>query len=104
MADPFYVRFNIDIPFDEAEKRFLNRLENQIRRLTQGVNDEARRRGDFCSSLLDPLMISVETALGETHGGFFHDDIGFVAAWRKVLTGDFLTCLHGVEALYRGLK
>lgn len=97
MPDPFHVRFNIDVPIDEARRRFINRIENRVLNLVQAL-DKAGRSNSF--NVLDPLIIEVESALGEPHLTDVSTPGIFIEVWRKRINGDFYRCLIATEKLY----
>lgn len=98
MPDPFHVRFNIDIPIDEAQRRFVNRIANRVRIIASAI---------CFNDTLDRLLWDVEAALGEPHSAQIELGIDgiptFVWRWRKVVGDDFLRCLHAIEGFYKGL-
>ncbi len=92
----FHFRFNIDVPVDETEKRFINRLRNFIRdRFT--ILDEyyqtldEYREWDIKYSRYGVLR-HVASVLGQE----------FDTTWslRNYIGDDFTRCLQSVEALY----
>lgn len=100
MPDPFYVRFNIDVPVEEARTRFINRIENRVRKMAKALYDASQAHH---TNVLDPLMIEVETALGEPHLDHVSSPNGFVLAWRERVADDFSRCLLAIEGLYQAL-
>jgi len=95
MPDPFHVRFNIDVPIDEARRRFVNRIENRVLKLVELINEGGRNK-----SALDPLIIDIESALGEPHLRYVWSPGLFIEVWRKRINGDFYRCLVAVENLH----
>jgi hypothetical protein len=100
MPDPFHRRFNIDVPIEEARRRFINRIENRVRRIVEMIGDAAYRPG---RSPLDSLMLDVETALGQPHLQYLNTSNTFVLTWRERIANDFSKCLLAVEALHQAL-
>jgi hypothetical protein len=98
MPAPFHLRFNLDLPTHEAQKKFINRIENEVRKIAA---DFERALRDGAAHTLNPLMIAVESTLGELHDSYVHDEISFISAWRRVVKNDFLSCLRAFEALYQ---
>ncbi len=98
MAEPFYVRFNINPPSEEAQKKFMNRIENYVRLLMNGLEDSGRGRE------LDNLLILVEVKLGEPHLNYASSSHVFIEVWRKRIGNDFSRCLQAVEGLYQALQ
>lgn len=96
MSDPFYVRFNIDVDLAEACRRFVNRIENYVLTLMNELH------GRYAEPL-DPIMIAVETALGEQHLTFVFSSGVFIEVWRERVANDFSRCLQATEALYAAL-
>lgn len=52
MADPFHVRFNIEVPIEDARRRFINRIENRVRKMATALYDRRPANQFF---VLDPL-------------------------------------------------
>lgn len=94
MPDPFHVRFNIDVPIEEARRRFINRIENGVLKLAQVIDGEWRARH---VNALDPLIIEVESALGEPHLSHVSSPGVFIGVWRERIHGEFRRCLIAVE-------
>lgn len=100
MPDPFHVRFSIDVPVEEAQRRFINRIENRVRNLADAIHDAARSNSQW---VLDPLMIRIETTLGEPHDDYVSSAGSFIVRWRELVDGDISRCLQCVEGFYKGL-
>jgi len=98
MADPFHVRFNIDLPIEEAQKRFINRTENYVSLILADLESLAYDDVD-----LDNIMIFVEAELGEPHLTYVLNSGVFVEVWRKGIGGDIHRCLQAIEGLYQVL-
>src|SRR3990167_3693496 len=98
MPDPFHVRFNIDVPIEEARRRFINRIENRVQKMAKALYDAGQAQR---TNVLDPLMIEVETALGEPHLDHVSSPNAFVLAWRERIADDFSRCLLAIEGLYQ---
>lgn len=98
MPDPFHVRFNIDVPIEEAQRRFVNRIAHRVRLIASALS--------FGDSL-DTLLREVEAKLGEPHSRQI--DYGayglpsFGERWRELVGEDFLRCLLALEGFYNGL-
>ena len=97
MPDPFHKRFEIDVPIEEARRRFINRIENRVLSLMQRLDYVARADS---RNVLDPVMIEVESALGESHLTYVSGASGFIDVWRKRINADFSRCLIATEKLY----
>ena len=99
MPDPFHKRFTIEVPIEEARKRFVNRIANRVRKMASSLSFDDRLNG---------LLWEVEATLGEPHSRYIeHGREGestFVGRWSKIVADDFLRCLHAVEGLYKGLQ
>lgn len=100
MSEPFHVRFNIDVPIGEACRRFVNRIENEVRQLVSALEGQEGER----SELLDPIMLGVHSALGESHDSYIADSINFTIVWRRLIKNDFHRCLRAVEGLHGQFK
>jgi hypothetical protein len=61
MPDPFHVRFNIEVPSEEARRRLINRIENKVRNIASALLEAV----GHISNPLEALIIEVETAVGE---------------------------------------
>lgn len=98
MPEPFYVRFNIDVPIEEARRRFINRIANRIRILASAI---------CFDDTLDGLMWEIEATLGEPHSAQIELGVEgiptFTWRWRKLVSDDILRCLHALEGFYKGL-
>ena len=98
MPDPFYARFNIDVPIDEARRRFVNRVANRVRMIASALSFD---------DTLDPLLWEIEATLGESHSRQIEHGIygvpTFVERWCEIVGDDFLRCLHALEGFYRGI-
>lgn len=98
MTQPFHVRFNIDLPIEEARRRFVNRIANRVRIIASAICfDDA----------LDRLLWEVEATLGEPHSqeigpGKFGEPV-FVERWCEMVGEDFSRCLSALEGFYKGL-
>lgn len=97
MADPFHVRFKIDVPNEEAQRRFINRIENRVLNLVQAL-DKAGRTNSV--NVINPLIVEVESALGEPHLTHVGSPSVFIEVWRERIKGDFSRCLIAVEKLH----
>lgn len=97
MADPFHMRFNIDLPIEEAQRRFMNRIENYVHLLMEDL----QRSGQGAD--LDKLAIFVEVELGEPHFTYVASPYVFTEVWRKRIAGELHRCLHAIEGLYKAL-
>ena len=97
MADPFHVRFKIDVPTEEARRRFINRIENRVLSLIQAL-DKAGRTNSI--DAINPLLVEVESALGEPHLTHAGSPSVFIEVWRERIKGDFSRCLIAVEKLH----
>ena len=99
MPDPFHVRFNIEVPIDEARRRFVNRIANQVRIIASAI---------CFSDTLDGLLWEIEATLGEPHSIRIEPgtsgEPSFIERWVEIVDGDFLRCLHALEGLYNGLE
>jgi hypothetical protein len=104
MPDPFYIRFNIEVPIEEARRRFVNRIANRVRKLLWMVS---------IAGSLDATMYEVESKLGEPHSKFLDYNevdqhlIGerlFVVRWAELVMENFFRCLQALEGLYIGLE
>lgn len=90
---PFRQRFNIKVQDKEAKQRFLNRVSNQVAEgFFYSVFDEA---GEEEEELEDNIMREVAKSLGKIYG-YSYD-------FNYYVSGDFDTCLHALEVLYREL-
>lgn len=98
MAEPFHVRFNIEVPLEEARRRFVNRIANRIRRIVSALS---------LNDTLEKLLFEVEAKLGEPHlrriDPGIHGEPDFVERWSEIIGGDFWRSLHAVEGFYHGL-
>ena len=101
MPDPFYVRFNIDVPIDDAQQRFINRIENRVRQLARKLESLGEAR---LGQSLDDIIIEVENRLGEPHLTYVLYATTFADVWKKRVNEDFLRCLQAVESLYETLN
>jgi hypothetical protein len=64
-------QIDINLAIGETEKRFVNRIQKEIIKLAREINEQFSGPGNQFggSTILDPLMIEVETHLGEAvHG------------------------------------
>lgn len=99
MAEPFHIRFNIDVPIAEAQRRFVNRIENNVRQAMERVYlDSSRTR-----SALDRLLAEVKTTLGEPNREDSLYPFQFMSEWAKLVTGDFSRCLQALEGFHNAL-
>jgi len=96
MADPFHIRFNIDVPVEEAQRRFVNRMENRILKIMENASR-------FANTNLDSITIDVETTLGEPHLTYVGTSGVFIQVWRKRVDNDFSRCFRAIEGLYQAL-
>jgi hypothetical protein len=85
MAEPFHVRFNIDVPIAEAQRRFVNRIENNVRQAMETVWSDSGNTG----SALTLLLAEVQSTLGEPHRETLVFRSGIHERMGKVVTGDF---------------
>jgi hypothetical protein len=100
MAEPFHVRFNIDVPIAEAQRRFVNRIENNVRQAIETVWSDSGNTG----SALTLLLAEVQSTLGEPHRETLVFRSEFMKEWAKVVTGDFLRCLTALEGFHIALR
>lgn len=98
MADPFHVRFNLDVKVDDAQRRFINRIENYVLIVTRELQES------HGNQFFDSIMIFVEAELGESHLTFVSNPSVFVDVWHKRIGNDFSRCLQAIEGLYRALQ
>jgi len=101
MADPFHIRFNIDLAIEEARRRFVNRVENRVLNIAKALH-KAGKANSF--NALEALIIEIETALGESHLTDVSGPGVFIAVWRERIDSDFSRCLQAVEGLREGLS
>src|SRR5687768_8194162 len=98
MPDPFHVRFNIDVPVEEARRRFVNRIANRVRVMASALSFD---------DTLDKLLWEIEATLGEPHPANIElgrdGETSFVWRWRKIIKEDFVRCLHALEGFYKAL-
>ena len=98
MPDPFHVRFNIDVPIDEAQRCFVNRIAHRVRLIASALS---------FGNLLDTILREIEAKLGEPHsrqieyGEYGLPDFG--ERWCEMIGEDFLRCLQALEGFYKGL-
>lgn len=97
MAEPFHMRFDIDLPIEEARRRFVNRIENYVRLLVKNLIESGRWRE------LDKLAILVEGYLGEPHLTYVSNSHVFIEVWRGRIGNSFHRCLQAIEGLYIAL-
>ncbi len=97
MPDPFHLRFNIDVPIEETQKRFVNRIGNSVYQVVERMRITGRVD-------LSPIMLVVRTFLGE--GGLYYINYTseFIDAWNELVAGQFVRCLQAIEGLYIGLR
>jgi hypothetical protein len=98
MPDPFHLRFDIQVPIEEARRRFINRIENGVLKLIQVIDEDSRKFRS--SNPLDGLMIDVEWALGDPHPTHVSSPGVFIEVWRERINNDFSRCLRAVEKLH----
>src|SRR5262245_24944463 len=98
MPEPFHVRFNIEVPIEQAQERFVHRIANRVRKI--------------CGTLpgydyLDPILNEAEATLGEPHSKFldetYQSQRDFMERWIEIVDRDFLRCLNALEGLSKGL-
>lgn len=67
----FHRRLILTWRLEKTEKRFVNRIQKEIIKLAREINEQFSGPGNQFggSTILDPLMIEVETHLGEAHAG-----------------------------------
>ena len=100
MAEPFHVRFNIVVPIAETQRRFVNRIENNVRQAMERVYlDNSRTR-----SALGLLLAEVQSTLGEPHREADLYPFQFMSAWANLVTGDFSRCLQALEGFHIALR
>jgi hypothetical protein len=100
MSEPFHKRFNIEVPIEEARRRFINRIENRARTIADKL--DAATRPNYVNAL-DPAMIKIETALGEAHLEYVSGSSAFANVWRERVCNSFSRCLVAVEGLHQAL-
>ena len=83
---PFHKRFNVDIGQEEAQRRFINRIENQIFNAFFLLNDKLKEKKWW-------YVRNVANKFGEVWKGSFQDFNYFVRS-------DFLKCLHALETIF----
>jgi hypothetical protein len=89
MSVPFHERFDIDVPFDEARNRFINRIHTLI----------FNERTGFMSHFLS--LQAYKRIIGDVVGAL---GMPFQTYDIKFYTGDdFHLCLHAIEALYESI-
>jgi len=96
MPDPFHVRFDIEVPIEEARRRFVHRIANRVRQL--GLSYDS----------LDSILNEAEAALGAPHSKFIDPAFAFchrwfVERWREIVDDDFVRCLLALEGLYKAI-
>ena len=98
MLDPFRVRFNIDLPIDEAQRRFVNRIAHRVRLIASALSFD---------DTLDMLLREAEAKLGEPHSRQIEYGTyglpSFGERWCEIVGEDFLRCLQALEGFYKGL-
>ena len=99
MAEPFHARFNIDLPIDEAQRRFINRIQNQIRKILRYIYLQSPGHSYF-----DGIMIGVEIVLGEEHKESSTSPASFAKVMTQHIGGDFVRALHFVEGFYSAIQ
>lgn len=82
------MRFNIELPIEDAQKRFHNRVFNEI--FDKFVNNVSALSGDT-------LLRHVASVMGERHD-FMPDDYKYVL--ESLVDDDFYRCLLAVEGIY----
>lgn len=97
MSDLFHLRFNIDVPIEDAERRFRNRIGNSVYQIAREVYQKMGGEN------LGSLMLEVQSYMGETHGRVFHTT-EFDEAWHGLVKGEFDRCLQAIEGLHKGLR
>jgi hypothetical protein len=100
MTDPFHVRFDIDVPIDEARRRFVNRIENCVRRAVESVYSESNDKADA----LRRLLAEIQTTVGEPFREYVRFSEEFMEVWRQLVRNDFSRCLQALEAFYNALQ
>jgi len=85
-SQPFHMRFNIDIDLEEAQRRFINRIKNQIFNAFFLLNDKFKEKKWW-------YIRNVANKFGEEWKGRYQDFDTFIR-------NDFLKCLHSLEIIY----
>src|SRR5215813_6133941 len=96
MPEPFHVRFNIEVPIEQAQERFVHRIANRVRKIC----------GVLTGGWLDPVLNEAEATLGEPHSKFLETydcQREFMERWIEIVDRDFLRCLNALEGLSKGL-
>lgn len=91
MEEKFHKRFNIDVDFDEAKKRFVNRVQNQI--FESLVVDTCSHHYTVGPTVLRDIKVSICSALGTRY--FKEQTIS------GAVGNDFLFNLQAIEAMYQ---
>lgn len=91
MTTPFHIRFDIEVPIEEARRRFVNRM----REFTEMVIDSCKE------SPRSMIMQLIKVKLGEKQG-YFRDESGseFMRHWNEFVKEDFWNCLRITEEMY----
>ncbi len=98
MAEPFHKRFDIDVPVEEAERRFKNRLKI----LTQGIIEHAKNDGLSPEQIIRAIKLTLGADHDHNRGVHYTHD--FMDEWENLVTDHVLNCLHVTEALVGVLK
>ncbi|MBN1902389.1 hypothetical protein JW926_13775 [Candidatus Sumerlaeota bacterium] len=86
----FYKRFNINIDIEEARRRFINRVRNQIFNIFFILNDEIKEQKWW-------YVRNVANKFGEVWKGDYQDFNDFVG-------NDFSKCLQSLEIIFSYLE
>ncbi len=106
MSGPFYKRFNIDLPFQEAQARFVNRIANELHHFIEGVYYSSGVRGfRHGEKPLEGIMEVLMTGQGRRWRPLSSDTYlspdSFMKIWDDDLVkGDFHRCLEALENLH----
>jgi hypothetical protein len=83
---PFYKRFNIDVGLPEAQRRFINRVENQVFHAFFALDEKLKDKKWW-------YVRNVANNFGEVWKGGYQNFSDFVG-------NDFLKCLQALEVIY----
>lgn len=97
MPDPFHLRFNVGVPIEETQRRFVNRIGNSVFQVVEGMRITGKVD-------LSPIMLAVQTFLGEGGRYSIYFASEFIEAWNELVAGQFVRCLQAIEGLYIGLR
>ena len=90
---PFHQRFNIKLQDNEAKQRFLNRVTNRV--VDSYFSWLFEEKGEEGEKIKDDILWEVANSLGKTFSYSYDLD--------DYIGGDFYTCLHALEVVYREL-